>query len=60
MNFDKEDDHILLLLVASGVAILLTILPKLKRQLVWVKSWLQRNIKFLSQHYIRNKPTTPP
>ena len=34
MDFDKEDDNILMLLVASGVANLLGILPKSRRQLV--------------------------
>ena len=34
MDFDKEDDNILMLLVASDVANLLGILPKSRRQLV--------------------------
>ena len=37
MDFDKEgDDIILLLLLASGATNLLSIVPKLRRQLVWL------------------------
>ena len=43
MDFDEEDDDIiLLLLVASGIKNLLSVLPKSRRRLVWVKPWLQR------------------
>ena len=43
MDFDEEVDGIILVVpVASGVANLLNILPKPRRQLVQVKFWLQR------------------
>ena len=47
MDFDKEDNHItLLLLIESDVTNLLSILPKLRQQLTWVKPWLkQRSTK---------------
>ena len=42
MDLDEEDDDIILsLLVASGVKNLLSIHPKSRRRLVWVKPWLQ-------------------
>ena len=38
MDFDEEDDDIILVLpVASGATNLLNILPKLRRNLVWIK-----------------------
>ena len=41
MDFGKEDNGIILLLhVASGVTNLLSILPKSRWQLVWVKPCL--------------------
>ena len=42
IDFDEDDDIILLLLVASGVKNLLSILPKSRPRLVLVKPWLQR------------------
>ena len=42
MDFDEEDDDIILLLVvAAGVKDLLSIPPKSRRRLVWVKPQLQ-------------------
>ena len=42
MDFDEEDDDIiLLLLVVSNITNLLSILSQSRRQLVWVKLWLQ-------------------
>ena len=40
MNFDAEDDNILHYITSSGVANLLSILPKLRQQSAWVKPWL--------------------
>ena len=61
MNFDKEDSEIILLLpVMSGVKIFLSILPRSKWQLVWVKPWLQhRSIKsvYLNIIYTGTKTT---
>ena len=56
MDFDGEDDDIILLLiVAPSVTGLLSILPKSKRQLVWVKPWLQgRSTKLLTTTLYRN------
>ena len=42
IDFDEDEDIILLLLVASGVKNLLSILPKSRRRLLLVKPWLQR------------------
>ena len=43
MGLGEEDhDIILLLLVASGITIILSILPKSRWWLVWVKLWLHR------------------
>ena len=42
MDFDTEDgDIILLLLVTSGEANIFSTLPKSRRQIAWVKPWLQ-------------------
>ena len=40
MNFDAEDDNVLHYITSSGVANLLSILPKLRQQSAWVKPWL--------------------
>ena len=46
MDFDGEDDEIvLLLLVVSGATNLLSIQPKSRLQLVWVKTWLQKSTR---------------
>ena len=60
MDFDKEeDDIILLLLAASGVTNVWSILSKSRRQLAMVKRWLHhRSVKCLSQH-IGTKTTKP-
>ena len=43
MGLGEEDhDIILLLLVASGITIILSILPKSRWWLVWFKLWLHR------------------
>ena len=53
MDFDGEDDDIILLLiVAPSVTGLLSILPKSKRQLVWVKPWLQGRSTKTAYHNI--------
>lgn len=51
MDFDEKDDNIiLLLLVASGITDLLNILPNSSMLLVWIKIK-----KFLLLHYIGTK-----
>ena len=50
---EKGDGIILLLLLASGVTNLLSILPKLRRSLVKVKYWLQSRSKKGVYHSIK-------
>ena len=54
MDFDKEDDNILMLLVASGVANLLGILPKSRRQLVLGYTWVGLFFNLISYGKINN------
>ena len=51
MDFEKEDDYILLLLLTSGITIFFKIiLPKSRQQLVWVKPRMLIIRNCLSQH----------
>ena len=64
MDFDeKDDDIILLLLVASGVTNVLSVLAKSRWQLVWVKTLvttqIQKSVHYNTQHYIGTKTTRP-
>lgn len=55
MDFDEGgDDIIFLLFIASGVKNVVSILPKSRRQLAWVKPWLQCRSKknCLLQYYM--------
>ena len=52
IDFDEDEDIILLLLVASGVKNLLSILPKSRRRLLLVKPWLQRRSTKSIYHHI--------
>ena len=56
MDFDEGgDDIIFLLFIASGVKNVVSVLPKSRRQLAWVKPWLQcRSIKSTITTFYQN------